>query len=300
MSLVAAAGISAAASLAGGFLSSRSNASQNQANLESQALDRKYQKEFAQKGIGWRVADAKAAGIHPLYAMGASIPAYSPSAQNVGGDENPFQGLAQAGQDVGNAVARGATKVTREQVTMARLQIVNQSLQNDALRLANNKAVNGTPAFPNALQPFGDAAALDGQGLPAGVEVQSSKTPASLQGDPSKEAAPIPESRWMRTEAGFMKVPSEPAKEAMEENMLLTALYNWRNYIKPIVVPGSRGQPPPMKPPKGAKWFYDPLGFGWVLDKIGSRTKMNRRMKGVMKYTAKKRKSRYQKYLKRR
>lgn len=29
-------------------------------------------KEFAQKGIRWKVADAKAAGIHPLYAMGAS------------------------------------------------------------------------------------------------------------------------------------------------------------------------------------------------------------------------------------
>lgn len=37
-----------------------------------------YQKEYAQNGIQWRVADAKKAGLHPLYALGANTPTYTP------------------------------------------------------------------------------------------------------------------------------------------------------------------------------------------------------------------------------
>jgi len=37
------------------------------------------QKDFAQHGIRWRVEDAKAAGIHPLAAVGAAGASYSPS-----------------------------------------------------------------------------------------------------------------------------------------------------------------------------------------------------------------------------
>lgn len=36
------------------------------------------QKEFAQHGVQWRVQDAIAAGVHPLYALGANIPTFSP------------------------------------------------------------------------------------------------------------------------------------------------------------------------------------------------------------------------------
>lgn len=38
-----------------------------------------YQREFAQHGIRWRVADAKAAGIHPLAALGSPGAQYQPS-----------------------------------------------------------------------------------------------------------------------------------------------------------------------------------------------------------------------------
>lgn len=42
------------------------------------------QKEFAQNSIQWRVNDAKAAGLHPLYGVGASGTSYSPNAVTVG------------------------------------------------------------------------------------------------------------------------------------------------------------------------------------------------------------------------
>lgn len=50
------------------------NAQQMQLARENMAL----QKEFAQKGIQWRVADAAAAGLSPLVAAGASEPGFSP------------------------------------------------------------------------------------------------------------------------------------------------------------------------------------------------------------------------------
>lgn len=38
------------------------------------------QREFAQNGIRWRVADAKAAGLHPVFALGGNVATYSPQA----------------------------------------------------------------------------------------------------------------------------------------------------------------------------------------------------------------------------
>ena len=56
-------------------------AGQSQASAERlNQLNYEHQKEFAQNGIRWKVADAKAAGLHPLAALGASTASYSPSA----------------------------------------------------------------------------------------------------------------------------------------------------------------------------------------------------------------------------
>lgn len=54
--------------------------SENQlrANMEWNAAT---QREFAQHGLQWRVADAVAAGVHPLYAVGASGANFAPGAQ---------------------------------------------------------------------------------------------------------------------------------------------------------------------------------------------------------------------------
>lgn len=59
----------------------------NQQNIEyqreSRELEYKRAKEFAQHGIQWKARDATAAGLHPLFAMGAGTSNYSP--QFIGG-----------------------------------------------------------------------------------------------------------------------------------------------------------------------------------------------------------------------
>lgn len=100
--------VSGAASLIGGGIS---------AITGKQARDREYerQKEFAQSGIRWRVEDAKAAGIHPIYAIGANTPTYSPQAA-VGTDF----GLSDAGQNISRAIEAGQTRAERQE--MAQIQ----------------------------------------------------------------------------------------------------------------------------------------------------------------------------------
>lgn len=70
-----------------------SSSSADKARKETAALTR----EMAMKGIQYRVNDAKKAGIHPLYALGASS-AISPTLP-AGGD---VSGLNQAAANIGN------------------------------------------------------------------------------------------------------------------------------------------------------------------------------------------------------
>ena len=60
----------------------------NEANLAAQ-------REFAQHGIRWKVEDAKAAGLHPLFALGGSGATFSPSFQVSGTEGNWKRDMGQ-------------------------------------------------------------------------------------------------------------------------------------------------------------------------------------------------------------
>lgn len=86
----------------------------------NKAQDREYerQKEFAQNGIRWRVDDAKAAGIHPIFAIGANVPTYSPQAA-VGTDF----GLSKVGQSIGRAIEAKQTADERREANFVSNEI---------------------------------------------------------------------------------------------------------------------------------------------------------------------------------
>lgn len=136
--------IAAGSSLLGGLISS--NTAQNNADKNT-AL----QREFAQNGIRWKVEDAKKAGIHPLYALGANTHSFAPV--SVGGGMGPA--LASMGQDVGRAI--NATQTAPERMSAyseaaQKLQLDNMSLQNQLLasRVATLNQAGGNPPLPNA------------------------------------------------------------------------------------------------------------------------------------------------------
>lgn len=100
-----------------------------------------YQKQLAESGIRMRVADAKAAGLHPLAALGASGTSITPI--SVGGGYSVDHGgssrgsdigssLANMGQGIGRAVAATQSKEERMQsayeMTVQRQQIASNDL----------------------------------------------------------------------------------------------------------------------------------------------------------------------------
>lgn len=84
------------------------------------------QKEFAQNGIQWKVEDAKKAGIHPLYALGAPTMSFSPS--SVGSD------FAGVGQDLSRAIDATRSSKDRGQARLDALTLERAGLENDLLR----------------------------------------------------------------------------------------------------------------------------------------------------------------------
>lgn len=111
--------IGAAVSLGGSLLG---------ANSSSNAAERNYaaQKEFAQNGIRWKVEDAKAAGIHPLAALGAHTASFSPVFQG-----SDYSGFSNAGQMISRAMEAKQTQAERE---LADLQVEHARLENEYTR----------------------------------------------------------------------------------------------------------------------------------------------------------------------
>jgi hypothetical protein len=142
--------ISAGSSLLGGLFGKSSAEKANRENI-------KLQKEFAQQGIQWKVADAKAAGVHPLAALGANTVSFTPSSI---GDGGLGQSIANMGQDIGRAVNATSTQATRDrnlstmaaEETLKGLKLDNEgkAIQNAALASRTVRQNMVGAAFPSA------------------------------------------------------------------------------------------------------------------------------------------------------
>ena len=97
------------------------------------------QKKLATQGVRMRVEDARAAGVHPAIALGASVPSYSP----VGLGSGLAEGLSSAGQDISRAVASTSTTPERldaftqatQKLTLDRMGLENTLLASQIARL---------------------------------------------------------------------------------------------------------------------------------------------------------------------
>lgn len=120
----------------------QSNTAVHVANAQNAAL----QREFAQQGIQWRVADARAAGLHGLAALGSQPASASPSFVP-----------ADSGQDISRAAGSGFSVLERLfSLRMQSAQVDNMELENMLLRRRIDASVApGTgPGVPtNGPQP---------------------------------------------------------------------------------------------------------------------------------------------------
>jgi hypothetical protein len=90
--------LKAAAPIVGGALGFFGSKKSSDATAEAARMNIAHQKEFAQKGIRWKVQDAKEAGLHPLAALGAQTGSFSPV--SVGDQGAAYK---SAGQSISNA-----------------------------------------------------------------------------------------------------------------------------------------------------------------------------------------------------
>ena len=164
--------IGAAASLAGGYMQSRSARRAGDISREQAAANMQLQREFAQHGIRWKVEDAKEAGIHPLYALGASTHSFSPVGVNVPVADGLGRGLASAGQNISRAMQAKSTQDERRELADLQARLLEAQIEH----VGSQTALNLSRANPQLPPP-----------LPNPMGGTSPMTPVDIE-----ELAPIP------------------------------------------------------------------------------------------------------------
>ena len=259
-------------------------AGQSQASAERlNQLNYEHQKEFAQNGVRWKVADAKAAGLHPLAALGASTASYSPSA--VIGDSPDFSFLRDIGQDIGRAVDAKSTAAERarnkekiDQGTNLELEgkqldneykraLIASQKQDDALRLANAAVrASWSQQLPPAMPSIKDNPVVDGQAqaypIP-GTESKPAEVVTSFKGG-TIQAGTNPDIAFDKTRnGGYVMRMSDSQKQANEDSIHGTTSYLMRNVLPAFLLDASSAAPPRSLLPSRGKdpdevWTYNP------------------------------------------
>lgn len=212
--------IGAGASILGGLMGNKANEKASQKQYEQQ-------KEFAQSGIQWKVKDAEAAGVHPLYALGANTTSYAP--QSVGGPDFSF--MSQAGQNIGRAIdstRSNPAKLNAMAQTAQAVQLEGLQLDNDIKRASLNSALaltNQTGSAPG-LPTVTTSPSINGMpGQGNAPQIDYTKKAAPHEGIPSIEANASPEVAMYKTRKGFSPQIPQNLSESFEQDW--PGFYQW-------------------------------------------------------------------------
>jgi hypothetical protein len=241
-----------------GFLGARRSEKHAQKMFNQNAA---LQRQFAQQGIQWKVADARAAGIHPLAALGASTHSAAPIA--LGADHS---GISNAGQDISRAM-QTAFKGRNRQMDLYQSKVRELNLKNMELRngLLASQIARNTQAGQVPRTGIGGPMLVDGQpdsdiGVPPGVVITTPKRRVTPGARLSEEAGAVTDSQWIRTGKGWARVPSTDAKRAIEDMIVPSVQWQIRNQIGDMY---GRNRHPPVKLKRGHYWRYQPITGNW-------------------------------------
>lgn len=155
--------------------------------LYQQRRGEAFQEQFAKEGLRWRVADAEAAGLSPVYgaglagAVGTPIPIMQTS-------------LGEMGQNISRAALAGATTEEKEGAVLRNAyiqsQIKSEDMRAEGLALQNEKLRRELSAQPGPPSIFGgDKGGVSGSGP---VVVESQQFSPLLRGGVKVEAPKVP------------------------------------------------------------------------------------------------------------
>lgn len=257
--------IGAGASLLGGLLgkSSADRARSDQkAHLQQ---ERQFREQLALNGIQWKVADAKKAGIHPLYAMGASTPTYAPISANFKADDTSY--IGRMGQHLGraaNAVASGPERKAGQAYTaqLRGLQLERAQLENTLLASRIRTATQAGTGPGRGLSGGRQGTIIPGQGDTLNIK-KADREIADDHGSSEKHKTAA--GAWVKTRTGLVRGWSERGRQLTEEQWgAETGATIRRNILPSVGIYG--GQKPSLKLyplPPGQDWAYHPLYQEW-------------------------------------
>ena len=207
--------ISAGASLLGGFMNRKE---QRRINASNQAFSQKQFDALMDQSVTRRVGDARRAGVHPLFALGASVG--SPG-------NSPFQGAASgalgagveaAGRAIGGATGRSKRAAQPDPVSQAQIRNLDaQTALTEAETLIAQS--NLKRAEQEALSTALDVNTLRGTGSVLAPPALEAKRPPAPKRAPSESSSKPPKiaayGGMVQPPPGAMKV--EPLEEYIGE-----------------------------------------------------------------------------------
>lgn len=253
-------GSSLAGNILGGIIGAEAARDTMKSNEAMFGANQEMQREFAKHGLRWKVEDAKAAGLHPLAALGAQTTSFSPITMGQSPDFSMANAVSQSGQDISRAIAATSTQEERQmrayQVENARLEVEGKALDN-SIRASQLQKMNGmSPAFP------GSDNFIPGQGNSGLVREKPLERTVSAPGRPAQEAGWRPDVSYSRTDTGLTPMVPQGLSESLEDDILGKIMWRIRNQVVPNFT--GRGAPPRSMLPKGADyWSWSRFDQEW-------------------------------------
>lgn len=243
---------------------------------EGTAREESLQREFAQNGIQWKAQDARAAGIHPLAALGAQTHSFSSSIgipQGTSTGASPFSsanmgsGIASAGADISRALQAtrdeegrvDAYTKTVQDLTVQKMGMENALLASQIAKTNQVGPPMPSPSRKNLIDGQGNTPSSSKRNKIEPMESQhSAENNASIEpGQITETGHTVSKSNSVGKATRWSPVQSDIAKDRLEEDMIGTLLWTWRNRIMPTF--GGNYNPPNTKLKPGKEWLYHPL-----------------------------------------
>lgn len=230
------------------------------------------QREFAQNGIRWKVEDAKAAGLHPLAAIGGAGASYSPTAYVPGdsgnrGGPDLSSALANMGQGLGRAVAATQTPAERQlsayetarqeqQLKIGEQQIAlnEMNLTKAASSLAITHQPGNGPGLPNNTPGFTvKPAEVTATGQPGHTAMPAQGNPlGTVYVDPHSGRTTLPQK-----DVNIDEVSSPGWSSFMYTNRVIP-------FIRQLTGGEQPTRPPPEHLPPGATGWHFAFPGRWI------------------------------------
>lgn len=234
--------------LIGGFMEQDENLKNRNQVDQTNQMNYDMQKEFAQNGLRWKVADAVAAGLHPLAALGATGYSASPSFVNGEPDNSMSHMVSRMGQNISRAVAAGQTNAERE---ATRLNLESMAIDNDLKKLQLKKLMtdmSSTKPMPT-YGPYTNAGSASG----GGDDIFGKSDPLQA----SVEIPPVSDVTFAVTRTGLRPEPSRQLAQANQNSMLSSIGWDIRRYAIPKLTGWGFGdRPDPRRYPLPRGYDY--------------------------------------------